>query len=102
MQKFNKSKQSDEASPKKATQSPESTESAKEKCTESPKENVKENSDAEVGARPTPAGETVEEERDATMPDPRVNSTCWSLATVVQPPSQALSRGKVERTWNQG
>ena len=78
MQKFNKSKQSDKASPKKATQSPESTESAKEKSAESAKENVKENGDAAVDSRPTPAGGTVEEERDTSTPDPQVNSTCWS------------------------
>lgn len=102
MQKFNKSKQSDEASPEKATQSPESTESAKETSAESAKENVKENGDAAVDSRPTPAGESHEEERDTTTPDAQVNSTCWSLATLGQPRSQALSQGKGERerAWN--
>ena len=93
MQKFNKSKQSDEASPEKATQSPESTESAKE--------NVEENGDA-VDLRPTPAGESHEEERDTTTPDGQVNSTCWSIATLGQPRSQALCQGKGERAWNRG
>ena len=69
MQKFNKSKQSDEASPDKASQSPESTDSAKE--------NVKENGDAAVDSRPTPAGEPHEEERETTTPEAeaQVNST---------------------------
>jgi len=67
MQKFNQSKQSDKASPEKATQSPESADSAKE--------NVKENGDAAVDSRPTPAGESHEEERDTTTPEAQVNST---------------------------
>ena len=70
MQKFNKSKQSDEAVPEKATQSPESAESAKE--------TIRENADASLDSRPTPAGESHEEERDTTTPDAQVNSTCWS------------------------
>ncbi|XP_020608104.1 consortin-like isoform X2 [Orbicella faveolata] len=102
MQKFNKSKQSDEASPEKATQSPESTESAKETSAESAKGNVKENGDTAVDSRPTPAGESHEEEHDTTAPDAQVNSTCWSLATLGQPRPQALSQGKEERAWNRG
>ena len=83
MQKFNKSQQSDEASPEKATsQSPESTKLAKETSADSAKENVKENGDAAVDSRPTPAGESHEEERDTTTPDVQVNSMCCSLATV--------------------
>jgi len=78
MEKFNKSKQSDKESPEKGRQSPENTESAKEKSAESAKESVKENGDAAVDSRPTPAGESHEEERDTTTPDALVNSMCWS------------------------
>lgn len=82
MQKFNKSQQSNKASPEKDTQSPESTESAKETSAESAKENVKENGDAAVDLRPTPAGESHEEEHDTTTPDALINSMCCSLATL--------------------
>ena len=84
MQKFNESQQSDEASPEKATQSLESTESAKETSAKATKENVKENGDAAMDSRPTPAGESHEEERDMTTPNAQVVSTCCSLATVGQ------------------
>ena len=80
MQKFNKSQQSDEAGPEKATtQSPESTKLARDTIAESAKENVKENGDAAVDSRPTPAGESHEEERDTTTPDVQINSMCCSF-----------------------
>lgn len=78
MQKFNESKQSGETVPEEAAKTPENVESVKE--------NNKENGDASIDSRQSPAGEAKEDERDTATPNAQVNSMsessfvdrCWS------------------------